>query len=195
MTALDRRAVVAELLRERGDLLCVGGLGASAWDLAATGDSPLDLPLWGAMGGAAMIGLGLALAQPARRVLVVTGDGEQLMALGTLATIGLQQPRNLAVVVLDNERYGETGCQPTHTAQAVDLAACARACGIADARTITQATDLPALRSAIREGTGPLVAVCKVAAEGSPLVLPPRDGGVLATRFRDALLGPAEASS
>jgi len=115
-SGLDRRAVVKRLLFDRGDLLVVAGLGAPAWDVAAAGDHPLDFPLWGAMGGAAMVGLGLALAQPSRKVLVITGDGEMLMGLGSLATIGAQHPRNLRIIVLDNERYGETGQQHTHTA-------------------------------------------------------------------------------
>ena len=191
---MNRRLVVRELLAERGDLVCVSGLGAATWDVAAAGGHPLDVPLWGAMGGAAMVGLGLALAQPSRRVLVLTGDGEQLMGLGSLATIGLQQPANLALVVLDNERYGETGSQPTHTAGPIDLAACARACGIADARTVTAESDLPALRSAIHALTAPLVAVCKIDAAPEELVLPPRDGSTIATRFRDALLGPDMAA-
>src|SRR6266516_1126574 len=119
---LHRRQVVKTLLSERGDLLVVAGLGSTSWDITAAGDSPLNFPLWGAMGQAAMIGLGLALAQPKRRVLVVTGDGEMLMGLGSLATIGVRRPGNLSIVVLDNERYGETGMQKTHTAYGVDLA-------------------------------------------------------------------------
>src|SRR5215468_4326051 len=104
MSLLNRREAVRELLRERGELIVVAGLGAPAYDLAACGDEPLDFPLWGAMGGAAMVGLGLA--QPERTVLVLTGDGEILMGLGSLATIGAQRPANLRIVVLDNERYG-----------------------------------------------------------------------------------------
>jgi len=96
-----------------------------------------------------MIGLGLALAQPGRRVLVVTGDGEMLMGLGSLATIGAQRPRNLAVVVLDNERYGETGMQKTHTGYGTDLAAVASACGFADSRIIRRNTEIAAVRSSI----------------------------------------------
>ncbi len=106
MKALNRREVVASLLKRRDGLLVVAGLGAPAWDCAAAGDHPFTFPLWGAMGSAAMIGLGLALAQPKRRVLVVTGDGEMLMGLGSLATIGVRRPGNLSIVVLDNERYG-----------------------------------------------------------------------------------------
>jgi thiamine pyrophosphate-dependent acetolactate synthase large subunit-like protein len=105
---LQRRAVVRQLLHHRGTMIVVAGLGSTAWDLAATGDHPLDFPLWGAMGGAAMVGLGLALAQPARTVLVLTGDGELLMGLGSLATIGVQKPANLAIVVFDNGLYVAT---------------------------------------------------------------------------------------
>src|SRR5574342_1362344 len=103
---LERRAAMAALVKDRDDgLLVVPGLGSTTWDLAAAGDDPRNFYLWGAMGGAAMIGLGLALAQPDRRVAVITGDGEMLMGLGSLATIGVQQPTNLTLVVIDNERY------------------------------------------------------------------------------------------
>src|SRR5205807_5859918 len=113
---LRRRDVVSQLLKDRGQLMVIAGLGSTAWDITAAGDHDLSFPMWGAMGQAAMMGLGLALAQPKRRVLVVTGDGEMLMGIGSLATIGVQQPANLTVVVIDNERYGETGMQRTHTA-------------------------------------------------------------------------------
>lgn len=190
MTAsLHRRDVVATLLEDRGDLLVVAGLGAPAWDCAAAGDHDLTFSLWGGMGLAAMTGLGLACARPDRRVLVVTGDGELLMGLGALATIGAQKPPNLTVVVLDNERYGETGMQPTHTSHGVDLAGVGRACGFAWTSTVTEAAALPDLRRAIHEGTAPGLATVKVIAESPPLVLPPRDGVFLKGRFRTALLG------
>jgi thiamine pyrophosphate-dependent acetolactate synthase large subunit-like protein len=176
---LQRREVVKALLADRGDLLVVAGLGAPAWDATEAGDHPLTFPLWGGMGGAAMIGLGLALAQPTRNVLVITGDGEMLMGLGSLATVGVTQPKNLSVVVLDNEVYGETGQQKTHTAYGVDLAATARACGFV-------------ATSVIHAGAGPMFAQVKVSSEQMPLVLPPRDGAQLKNRFREALLG-AEA--
>src|SRR6266545_976614 len=110
---LHRRAVVAELLRDRGDLLVIAGLGAPNWDVTAAGDHPNNFPLWGAMGAASMIGLGLALAQPKRKVLVITGDGEMLMNVGSLASIAVEAPKNLTIAVLDNERFGETGMQKT----------------------------------------------------------------------------------
>ncbi|MGH8739538.1 MAG: thiamine pyrophosphate-dependent enzyme [Burkholderiales bacterium] len=167
------------LLKGREDLLVIAGLGSTAWDITAAGDSPLSFPMWGAMGQAAMMGLGLALAQPQRRVLVITGDGEMLMGLGALATIGVQQPHNLGIVVIDNERYGETGMQATHTASGIDLSGVAKACGLK-----VCAWD------AILRGAGPAFAVAKVLAEKIPLVLPPREGALLKARFRRALLGP-----
>jgi len=186
---LHRREVVSSLLRDRKDLLVVAGLGSTAWDITAAGDSPLSFPLWGAMGQAAMIGLGLALAQPRRAVLVVTGDGEMLMGLGALATIGVQQPKNLSVVVIDNERYGETGMQATHTAHGVDLPAVAAACRFVHSQTITRGEDVAALRARVHACQGPTFAAVKVAAEKLPLVLPPLDGVLLKERFRKALLG------
>ena len=188
---LHRRDVVATLMADRGGLLVVAGLGSTAWDCTAVGDHDLNFPMWGAMGCAAMLGLGLALAQPQRRVLVLTGDGEMLMGLGSLATIGVQKPKNLSVVVIDNERYGETGMQRTHTAAGVNLAKVAQACGFKVARQVRSASQLAALRAAIHRPSGPLFAQVKVVAEKVPLVLPPRDGGLLKSRFRKALLGPA----
>jgi thiamine pyrophosphate-dependent acetolactate synthase large subunit-like protein len=186
---LRRREVAAALLADRGDLLVVAGLGSTAWDVTAAGDHPLSFPLWGAMGGAAAIGLGLALAQPRRRILVVTGDGELLMGLGSLATIAAQRPANLAVVVFDNERYGETGMQPTHTAHDVDLAAMARAAGIPVAGTVYDQRALEAALPVIRAQPGPVLYVVKVRAEALPFALPPKDGAYLKDRFRSALLG------
>jgi thiamine pyrophosphate-dependent acetolactate synthase large subunit-like protein len=185
---VNRRQVVKALLDKRGKLLVVAGLGSTAWDITAAGDSPLSFPLWGAMGQAGMIGLGLALAQPRRRVLVVTGDGEMLMGLGSLATIGVQRPANLTVVVIDNERYGETGMQTTHTAHGIDLAAAAKACGFKASKIVTKPAQLAAVRSMIYKTRGPNFAQVKVVAEKLPLVLPPHDGVVLKERFRVALL-------
>jgi thiamine pyrophosphate-dependent acetolactate synthase large subunit-like protein len=192
-TRLDRRAVVARLLADRGDLLVVTGLGAPTYDVAAAGDHPNNFYLWGAMGGAAMVGLGLATAQPQRRVLVVTGDGEQLMGLGALTTIGARRPANLAVVVIDNERYAETGGQRTHTALGVDLPAVARACGFAQAFTVRTDVEVESLCAAVRDGArargGPLFAAVKVDPADLPRVLPARDGVYLSRRFREAVVG------
>ena len=186
---LRRREVAKALLAERGEMLVVAGLGSAAWDVTAAGDHPLSFPLWGAMGGAVVIGLGLALAQPARRVLVLTGDGDMLMGLGSLATVAVQKPANLAIVVLDNERYGETGMQPTHTAHGVDLAAMARAAGIQVAGTAQDQAELEAALPAIRAAPGPVFYTIKVRAEPLPFALPPKDGAYLKDRFRASLLG------
>lgn len=184
---LHRRDVVSELLRDRGELLVIAGLGSTAWDITAAGDSPLSFPLWGAMGQAAMMGLGLALAQPKRRVLVITGDGEMLMGVGSLATIGVQQPANLTIVVIDNERYGETGMQRTHTADGIDLSAVAAACKFKHAVSAT--AGLAPVRELVYRTAGPNFATVKVVDEKLPLVLPPHDGVLLKARMRRALLG------
>jgi thiamine pyrophosphate-dependent acetolactate synthase large subunit-like protein len=186
---LDRREAMRTLLENRGDMLLVTGLGSTTWDAAAAGDDERNFYLWGAMGAAAMVGLGLAIAKPKRRVLVVTGDGEMLMGLGSLATVGAKSPRNLAVVVLDNERYGETGMQKTHTAYGVDLAGIASACGFARVGRVTLRADLDRMRTAVRRQSGPLFFQVKVAPENPAPVLPPRDGAYLKHRFREALLG------
>lgn len=187
----NRRDLVRALLEDRGELMVIAGLGASAWDITAIGDTPRNLPLWGGMGGAAMMGLGLALAQPSAKVLVITGDGEMLMALGAMATIAVQRPKNLSVVVLDNEHYSETGNQETATKHGVDLAAMARGAGLSGARTLTTLAEIPALRSEIHAAAGTIFAVAKIAPGNLPLVLPPRDGAILQARFREALMGPA----
>lgn len=192
---LSRRDVVAQLLENRDDdLLVIAGLGAPAFDITLQGDTPLNFPLWGAMGGAVSIGLGLALAQPLRRVLVITGDGEALMGLGSLGTVAAQAPANLAIVVLDNERYGETGMQSTHTAMTVDLAAVAAACGIDRSITVRKQADMPAAVEAARKAPGPVFVDAKVRAEQLGMVLPPKEGTHLKDRFRQALLGPRAIS-
>jgi thiamine pyrophosphate-dependent acetolactate synthase large subunit-like protein len=184
---LRRREVVAAMLEDRGDLLVVSGLGSPTWDCAAAGDHPLTFSLWGGMGLAAMTGLGLAMARPHKRVLVITGDGEALMGMGSLATIGVQQPPNLSIVILDNGRYGETGMQPSHTAFGVDLAEIARGCTLPDPRRITSMDEISGVREAIHRRPGPNLFVVAIAPEKLPLVLPPRDGVLLKNRFREAL--------
>jgi thiamine pyrophosphate-dependent acetolactate synthase large subunit-like protein len=186
---LHRREVVTELLRDRGDLLVVAGLGAPNWDVSAAGDSPNNFPLWGAMGAAAMLGLGLAIAQPKRRVLVITGDGEMLMGLGALATIAVQNPPNLTVAVLDNERFGETGMQKTHTASGVDLAGMAAAAGFKTSRIVRTMPEVTELRDFAHRADGPVFAQVKINPEALYFVLPPADGGILTTRFRQSVLG------
>lgn len=143
---IERRPAVAELLRDRGHALVVAGLGSPVYDVFAAGDHALNFYDWGAMGSAAMVGLGLALAQPSRAVIVFTGDGEMLMGLGSFSTIAQHRPANLSVVVLDNEQYAETGMQKTATAFGTDLAAVAKACGIANVRTLTEQSEVAGLR-------------------------------------------------
>lgn len=191
---LERRKAVQAILKPRGDALLVTGLGSSTYDAAAAGDHVNNFYLWGAMGGAAMLGLGLALAQPKRRVLVITGDGEMLMGLGSLATIGGQQPRNLSIIVLDNEHYAETGMQETHTRGAADLAGVARATGFRHTATLYDPRQLEAWIPKFYRTPGPVFAAVKVTSKRVPAILPPRDGTHLRNRFREAVLGPQRAS-
>jgi thiamine pyrophosphate-dependent acetolactate synthase large subunit-like protein len=189
---LDRREVVGRLLAERKGAIVVGGLGASTYDLAAAGDHDRNFYLWGAMGGAVMIGLGLALAQPKLPVVVITGDGDMLMGMGSLATVGLQQPKNLTIVVLDNEVYGETGGQASHTAATVDLVGVARACGIPDARAVSTLTEVEAYAPGMQDiSSGPRFASVKIDSANLERVLSSRDGQYTVTRIRGALgFGP-----
>ena len=186
---LKRRRVVETLLADRGDLLVIGGLGAPAWDITAAGDHPNNFPMWGAMGGAAVLGLGLALAQPKRNVLVVTGDGEMLMGIGSLATIGISKAPNLSIVVLDNEAYGETGQQDTATKHGVSLSGIARACAMKDCRDINTMVEVQALRDRIHQGGGSLFAQIKIDPEKIPLGPPPRDSTFIKNRRRVSILG------
>ncbi|HUB95658.1 MAG TPA: thiamine pyrophosphate-dependent enzyme [Stellaceae bacterium] len=184
---LDRRHAVKMLLAERGEMLVVCGLGSPVYDAAAAGDDDRNFYLWGAMGGAVMIGLGLALARPERRVLVLTGDGEMLMGLGSLATVAVQRPGNLAIVVLDNGAFGETGMQESHTARSADLAAIAKGCGIPETLDIGDETALAALARRVQTMSGPIFARVRVGADEHERVLPLRDGVALKLRFRRAL--------
>ena len=199
---LQRRPLVKAILAGADDnLLVIAGLGSSNWDITEAGDRPLNMPLWGGMGATVGMGLGLALAQPGKRVLVITGDGDMLMSLGVLATIAAQQPDNLAVCVLDNEKFGETGNQATHTSPrnngptdsgaGTDLAMVARGCGIADARTVRAEGEVAQLVKDLRTGKGPVFRLVKVMVEKLEFVMPPQDGAHLKDRFRQALLGSA----
>jgi thiamine pyrophosphate-dependent acetolactate synthase large subunit-like protein len=185
---LHRRAVVAALLKERGATIAVGGLGASTYDIAAAGDHDRNFYLWGAMGGAVMIGLGIALAQPKLPVVVITGDGEMLMGMGSLATVGLQKPANLSIVVLDNESYGETGGQVSHTAATANLVGVAEACGIADSRDISTMAEVEAFAKGLQEvNAGPRFASVKIDGANLERVLSSRDGTYIVNRIRGSL--------
>ena len=187
MAALDRRAFVRALIDRCPEALVVAGLGSATYDVFAAGDRPQNFYLWGAMGGAAAIGLGLALAQPARQVLVITGDGEQLMGIGALATIGAQAPKNLTIVVLNNGHYGETGMQLSHTSLGTNLAGVARACGIADAFEANGMDVIDRIATGLSQLSGPTLAQVAIKAEEVPRALPSRDGVYIENRFRAEL--------
>jgi thiamine pyrophosphate-dependent acetolactate synthase large subunit-like protein len=182
---VDRREAVRELLRERGESLVITGLGSSTYDVFAAGDHDGNMYLWGAMGGAALVGLGLALAQPQRPVVVITGDGEQLMGLGGLATIAVKKPANFTLVVLDNGQYGETGGQPSHTTLGVDLHRVAATMGFASAVDLREISQIADYRRELTKRTGgPRFATIRIAPGSPPRALPARDGVYLKNRFR-----------
>lgn len=184
---LDRRELVARLVARRGAALFLAGLGSPAWDLAAAGDHPQHFYLWGGMGGAFAMGLGLALARPDRRVVVLTGDGEALMGLASLATIATQRAANLALLVLDNAAYGETGGQPTATAAGVDLAEMARSAGFPATFRLERSEAIDAALTLLLDRPGPVLVQARVDRRPQPLVLPPKDAVLQKLRLRTAL--------
>jgi thiamine pyrophosphate-dependent acetolactate synthase large subunit-like protein len=185
---LDRRVVMDALLKARGDSLIVTGLGSTCYD-AGTADHPNTFYLWGGMGAAAMMGLGLALAQPARRTVVITGDGEMLMAMGAFATIGAKAPKNLSIVVIDNEHYSETGMQPTHTHRGVSLSAVAKACNFPRSETVYTEQELASEIPALFKGSDLAFCAIKVNTQRYPMSIRMRDGSHIKNRFRENLLG------
>ena len=184
---IDRREAVEHLLKNRGDMLVVCGLGSSTYDVFAAGDHHANFYLWGAMGGAIMIGLGLAIAEPNRQVMVITGDGEALMGLGSFASVAAQKPNNLSIVILDNEHYGETGMQKSHTSHGVDLAEVATGCGFISSQTIYDYDALNAFARLRNKLNGPRLAVIKVTTKTPPRALPKVDGIYIKTRLRQWL--------
>ncbi len=184
---VDRRTFVASLLKLIPDALVITGLGSPSYDVFASGDRAENFYLWGAMGGAVSVGLGLALAQPRRSVVVITGDGEQLMGIGSLATVGAKRPSNLTVVVLDNGHFGETGMQRSHSSLGTDLLAVAKGCGIEDAQRIDDAERVSDLASRVHARSGPAFVQVMINSDEPPRALPPRDGSFVKNRFRAAL--------
>jgi thiamine pyrophosphate-dependent acetolactate synthase large subunit-like protein len=187
---LHRRDVVDALLAPRtDDTLVIAGLGQPTYDITAKSPNSRNFGLLGAMGLALPIGIGLANAQPEKRVIVITGDGEMLMGVGSLATAANQQLRNLSIVVLDNERFAETGGQPTPTAGVTDLRAMAAGAGIPTTGEVTDMADVPAMVKSVHEDAGPLFYLVKILYEDLPMTLPPMDGARMKDKFREAVLG------
>ncbi|MBS0241046.1 MAG: aldehyde dehydrogenase [Proteobacteria bacterium] len=184
---IQRRAFVADLLKHRGSGLVVTGLGSPTWDLFAAGDQPENLYSWGGMGLAVPTALGLAMAQPSRRVLAMTGDGEMMMGIGSLGVVADQAPENLSILVLDNERFSETGRQRGLTGNRTDLCAVAKGFGIKETMFVTEVSAIPSLAKFLFETKGPVFAVAKIALSEDPWRLPEKDGAAIARRFKISL--------
>lgn len=184
---IDRRAFVAKLLALCPDALVITGLGSPTYDVFAASDSPNHFYLWGAMGGSTAMAIGLAIAQPGRSVLAITGDGEQLMGIGSLATAGAQQPPNLSLVVLDNGHFGETGMQRSHSSLGTRLAQVANACGIEQAIEIHQMDGVHTVAERVNARAGLNFSQVLVKPDELPRTMPSRDGVFVKNRFRQAL--------
>src|SRR5258705_10171111 len=188
---LDRREAVPKLIGRHEDFLFVTGLAGTARDIAAlTHDGAHIYTMAGAMGGACMIGFGLALARPDKRVLVATGDGELLMNIGALATIAVLNPPNLSIVCVDNGHYGETGYQKSHTSLGVDLEKIASGSGIKRTLTIEKESEIAAGARLIREGNASSFVLLRVKPTEPPAYKRDLDPATTRTRFRAANLGP-----
>ncbi|HRD75527.1 MAG TPA: thiamine pyrophosphate-dependent enzyme [Hyphomicrobiaceae bacterium] len=188
---LERRPSAALIMKAIDDkALVIASLGTPNGDVAGAKDRPLNYYLRGAMGCGSSLALGLALAQPERRVIAFLGDAELLMNAGSLATIGVMRPKNLSIVVMDNERFGETGLQMSHTSFGIDIAMMAKGAGFLVAATVRTTTELERAVTAITTGTGPSIHVIKVKAEKPGRVKLPYDAVWGKNRFREALLGP-----
>lgn len=186
---LERRSTLKTLIGDPNDFLFVGGIGVAKDDALSLfgGDAPQVFPLGGAMGAACSMALGLALAQPDRKVMVMTGDGELMMNSGALATIGVLNPPNLSIIIIDNEHYGETGFQPAHTGRGVDIAKIAEGSGIATVRTVVDKEDIPEASRVLRQSNGTSLVLLKVAATDPPKVPHTRNGNLQRVRFREHL--------
>jgi thiamine pyrophosphate-dependent acetolactate synthase large subunit-like protein len=182
---MNRREATHVVVEHAGQAAIIASLGHPAYDLFAAGDRPRNFYTWGSMGLASSVGLGLALARPDVRVFVLDGDGSLLMNLGSLATIGLVQPANFVLIVMDNEQFATTGGQPTPTARGADLAAAARAMRVPLTLTVR---DEDALSAALDQAArrGPAVIVAKVD-ESAPTAKPPLDCVAMTQRFMSAM--------
>lgn len=186
---LDRCEAIPALVGRHEDFLIVGGLAGSARDVAAlTQGGSHCYAMGGAMGGACMLGLGLALARRDRRVLVVTGDGELLMNVGALATIGIMNPPNLSIVCVDNGHYGETGYQKSHTSLGVDLEKIAAGSGIKRTATVERQEDIAAGARLLREGNGTAFVLLRVSTSEAPAYKRIWDPVLNRTQFRAGLV-------
>lgn len=184
---VDRRRFVADLLNEIPEALVVTGLGSPSYDVFAAGDRDKNFYLWGAMGGSTSLALGLALAQPDNSVVVITGDGEQLMGIGSLGTIAAKQPRNLTIVVLDNGHFGETGMQKSHTSLGTDLVAVAKGFGIGNAFSTREHAAFADVAKHVNARDKTTFVQVFIDSDEPPRALPSRDGVYIKNRFRGAL--------
>lgn len=188
MEKLKRREVLARVFEARGDALVVSSLGTSTYDLFAVSPADENAYLWGAMGLAVPAGLGLALAQPERRVLVIAGDGDMMMGIGSLSVVAAQAPKNLAILVMDNEMFEETGSQSGLSAARADIVQIARGSGFGETMSVRTDNEVSRLPDFLLKQEGPVLALAKIGPGIDEPVFPPMDGPGLVSRFRAAVV-------
>ena len=187
---LNRTTAVPKLIGNPDDFLIIAGLAGPAKDIGAmVGDAPNTFQFGGAMGGALATALGLALAQPSKRVLCVTGDGDLLMSMGSLAMIGALKPANLSVVCVDNALYQETGGQASHTSMGINLATVAAGSGFPVTRDVTTEAEVEEAAGVLRQTNSPSFVLLRVDASKAPSRKRNLHAAEAKTAFRQALLG------
>ena len=190
--SLDRKDAVPAIVGNPDDFLIICGLAGASKDIAhLTNDGDNIFTMAGAMGGATAMGLGLALSRPDKKVLVVTGDGELLMNVGTLATVGILKPANLSILCVDNGHYGETGYQESHTQRGVDLDLIAQGSAIPITRTIDREDQMVEAKQLLRDSNGTTFILLRVNTEPPPSIKRSMDATERKIAFRRALLGNA----
>lgn len=191
MDRLKRREVLAQVLEARGDALVVPGLGTSTYDLFAVSPSDNNAYIWNAMGLTVSTAIGLAIAQPDRRVLVVTGDGEMMMGIGSLSVVAAQKLKNLSILVMDNEMFEETGKQTGLSAVTADICKIAEGSGIEKTMFVSTGNEVARLGKFLLEEDGPVLAVAKVGPSTDKPIFPSMDGPGIVKTVRASVLGKA----
>ncbi len=172
------------ILRHAGDRPIVANLGPTTDELWHAGHRDRNFYTYGSMGLCSSIALGMALSTH-EQVISLDGDGSLLMNMGTIATIGREQPKNLIVVVWDNEEWGQTGPQPSHTAKGTDLAEVAQSCGISQTSTVADLEELEAVFQKALQTEGPWFIVAKIQ-EAEYLPVAPIEPELTLYRMRDS---------
>ena len=184
MNRFDITKRMVSLLRHEEAV--IGGIGYTNFDLWAAGQRPQNFYMLGSMGLAVPIGMGVALAQPKRKVFALEGDGSILMQLGSLGTVAARKQKNLTIVIMDNGAYQITGGQKTLTEEGADIVAIARASGLAQSAWAADESAFEEMIALALKEDGPWLIGCRIDA-GKPMDTTERDPPVIKDRFMRGL--------